>query len=195
MTSMSRSLVNLSLPAWISSSTNSTTCLTSALSCSAYSWVKVEKQPEQAVTMVLAEVAFKTSMLLERTLAKELWSPTLKTWDSAPESGPGECERVVAAFVHVEPADVLAASTTETKLVKTSKWLARKWDTRVVLLHSFTHLGEEKAAVEPARALLDRAEERLRKAGYHASQTPYGYFNDLTLVAPGHPLARIYKQW
>jgi hypothetical protein len=28
-----------------------------------------------------------------------------------------------------------------------------------------------------------------------AVQTPYGYFNDLSMDAPGHPLARIYKEF
>jgi hypothetical protein len=53
--------------------------------------------------------------------------------------------------------------------------------------------GDEKAEPEDAKALLDRAQQRLETAGYKAVQTPYGYFNDLTIQAQGHPLARIYK--
>jgi DNA-binding ferritin-like protein len=59
--------------------------------------------------------------------------------------------------------------------------------------HSFSHLAEEKADPAQAKALFDRAQERLIKAGYEAVQTPYGYFNELEIKAPGHPLARIYK--
>lgn len=81
----------------------------------------------------------------------------------------------------------------ETKLVKNAKWLARKWETNTIILHSFTHLGEEKADPEAAMALLKRAGKRLEKAGYTTVQTPYGYFHDLSIQAPGHPLARIYK--
>jgi hypothetical protein len=123
------------------------------------------------------------------------WRPALKTLDDAPEAAPGERARVVAAFVHVEPADVVEGAGAETKLVKNAKWLARKWETRTILLHSFSHLGEEKAEPGAARALLGRAEARLEEAGYAASQTPYGYFLDLELEAPGHPLARIFKAW
>lgn len=123
------------------------------------------------------------------------WTPTMKTVEGAPDAEPGMRERVVAAFVHVEPPDVKADSTAETKLVKNAKWLARKWETRTILLHSFTHLGDEKAEPISAGDLLSRAEQRLTKAGYDASQTPYGYFNSLELRAPGHPLARIYKAW
>ena len=104
-------------------------------------------------------------------------------------------ENAVVAFIHVEPNDVEGQSSVETKLVKNAKWLARKWKTKRVILHSFTHLGEEKAAPEPAKALFDRAQARLETAGYNAIQTPYGYFNDLHIDAQGHPLARIYKRF
>lgn len=123
------------------------------------------------------------------------WKPALKTLDEAPDAEPGARDSVVAAFVHVEPGDVETGSTAETKLVKNAKWLARKWETEEILLHSFTHLGEEKAEPAAAQELLSRAQERLTGAGYATSQTPYGYFLDLDLKAPGHPLARIYKAW
>lgn len=64
-----------------------------------------------------------------------------------------------------------------------------------ILFHSFTHLGEEKASPDPAKALLDRARDRLVKSGYDAAQTAYGYYNDLTIEAKGHPLARIFKEF
>ena len=105
------------------------------------------------------------------------------------------CEKSVVAFIHVEPPDVLEGSSAETKLVKNTKWLARKWETLQIVLHSFTHLGEQKAEPEAAKALMDRVQKRLETAGYAAIQTPYGYFNDLSMDAPGHPLARIYKEF
>lgn len=123
------------------------------------------------------------------------WHPAMKTLDDAPEASPGKVEKAVVACVHVESRDVADGGAAETKLVKNAKWLARKWDTKSILLVSFTHLGEEKAEPEPARALLNRAHERLCIAGYRSRQTPYGYFMDLDLQAPGHPLARVYKAW
>ena len=126
---------------------------------------------------------------------KMAWTPAMKTLDDAPDAAPGEHRQVVAAFVQVEPADVEQGSGAETKLVKNAKWLARKWETKTVLLHSFSHLGQEKAPPAEARALLTRAQSRLVDAGYSCAQTPYGYFLDLDLQAPGHPLARIYKAW
>jgi hypothetical protein len=116
----------------------------------------------------------------------------MKTLDDAPDAEADAHEKTVVAFIHVEPEDV-GRNAAETKLVKNAKWLARKWETRIIILHSFTHLGEEKAEPEEAKAILDRAQQRLDHSGYEAFQTPYGYFNDLTIQAQGHPLARIYK--
>lgn len=123
------------------------------------------------------------------------WKPSLKTLDNAPEAVPMTHEQAVVAFIHVEPPDVVEGSSVETKLVKNAKWVARKWETRKIVLHSFTHLGEQKADPVDAKGLIDRVQERLETAGYTAVQTPYGYFNDLSIDAPGHPLARIYKEF
>ncbi len=118
------------------------------------------------------------------------WTPSLKTLEDAPPAEPGEARDAVVAFVHVEPGD---GGPQETKLVKHVKWLARKWGVRQAVLHSFTHLAEEKADPDAARDLLGRAAGRLDAAGYPTVQTPYGYFQDLEMRAPGHPLARIFK--
>lgn len=126
---------------------------------------------------------------------KFAWTPTIKTLDQVPISEPDGKNKIVVAFVHVEPKDVEQGSSSETKLVKNAKWLARKWDVAKILLHSFTHLGEEKADPDQAKLLLDRVHQRLLKAEYDASLTAYGYYNDLVIEAPGHPLARIYKEF
>lgn len=123
------------------------------------------------------------------------WDPAIKALDDAGEAEAGRNEKCVVAFIHVEPEDVSEAGSAETKLVKNAKWLARKWETDLIILHSFTHLGEIKAEPEEARSLLDRVEQRIKGAGYRAMQTPYGYFLNLDLKAPGHPLARIYKEF
>lgn len=123
------------------------------------------------------------------------WTPTIKTLEDVPDESPGEACQAVVAFIHVEPGDILAGSSAETKLVKNAKWLARKWEVTTVLLHSFTHLGEQKADAAEAGALITRAGRRLEKAGYDARLTAYGHYNDLSIQAKGHPLARIYKEF
>ena len=121
--------------------------------------------------------------------------PTIQTLPDAPTAHTLCAARAVVAFVHVEPQDTDGASSAETKLVKNAKWLARKWSVTDIVLHSFTHLGEAKSPPEAAFKLLSDAAQRLRSAGYQASLTPYGYFHDLEMRAPGHPLARIYKEF
>ena len=122
------------------------------------------------------------------------WTPTQKTIEEADDGQPGEAKDAVVAFIHVEPEDEERAGKVETKLVKNLKWLAGKWETKTLVLHSFTHLGQEKAGVEFSRALFDRARDRLEQTGYEVIETPYGHFNDLDMAAPGDPLARVFKQ-
>lgn len=123
------------------------------------------------------------------------WKPAVKSLPGTGVAQSGKTNASVVAFVHVEPEDIQADSGAETKLVKNAKWLARKWQTKSILLHAFNHLGENKTAPAEAKAVLDRVEERLASAGYHVGQTPYGYFLDLVMHAPGNPLARVYKEF
>ena len=122
------------------------------------------------------------------------WQPAMKTLDDAPEAALGDHAQCVVAFVQVEPKDV-EGTHAATRLIKFLKWLTRKWETKKVLLHSFAHLGEEKADPEPAKALFDNVQERMANSGFEIGQTPYGYFLDLEMKAPGSPLARIYQAW
>ncbi len=99
----------------------------------------------------------------------------------------------VVGFIHIEEKDEADPSYVETKLVKNLKWAARKNDTENIVLHSFTHLSESKASPEITKQIFDNAEQRLDKSGYDVVQTPFGYFLDLHVEAPGNPLARLFK--
>ena len=128
-------------------------------------------------------------------MTKMAWTPGLKTIEDAPEAAPGSFENQVVAFIHIEPKDLEEGSKAETKFVKNAKWTARKWETQAILLHSFSHLAEEKAPPEESKEMLDRIQERLEGAGYEVAQTPWGHFLDIEIHAPGQPLARIYKEF
>lgn len=123
------------------------------------------------------------------------WVPAMKTLETAPDAENGDYQNVLVAFVHVEPKDVIEGSSAEKKLLKNLKWLAKKWDNKKVILHSFTHLGEDKADADEALGLLCRVDARLKNVDYEVIQTPYGYFLDLDMQTKGHPLARIYKEF
>lgn len=99
----------------------------------------------------------------------------------------------ILAFVQVEQEDEEKdVKSREKKLVNHLKWTARKNNCKRVILHSFAHLSESKASVGFTKALFDQAEIRLQNADFETTQTPFGYFLDLKIDAPGYSLARIW---
>ncbi len=131
--------------------------------------------------MYCESFAYKTSV---RTLEEE-----------APLDEDRSIGNTVVGFINVEAEDAANESKVETKLVKILKWAAGKNDTKRIVLHSFAHLSESKAEPALVKQLLNRAAERIEDAGYETHQTPFGYFLDLDIQAPGHSLARIFKSF
>ncbi len=122
------------------------------------------------------------------------YQTSLKSLESASETSEQKViENAVVGFIHVEEKDEANFSKVETKLIKNLKWAARRNKTEKIVLHSFTHLSESKAASEMTKQLLDNSEQRLKKADYEVHQTPFGCFLDLDVKAPGNPLARLFK--
>ena len=107
----------------------------------------------------------------------------------------GQVKDAVVAFIHVEGEDQEKASKVETKLVKNLKWLAGKFSTRTVVLHSFAHLSESVAPFEFSKELLDKTKKRLEAVDYTVETTPFGYFNAWTLSITGESLGRVFKSF
>lgn len=124
------------------------------------------------------------------------YEPVSKTLEDFPESKEGNVfEESLVAFIQTEEADEDNAKPVETKLIKNLKWGAKKNNTRKVVLHSFAHLSESKAEPHFTKELFDKAEARLKNAGYECEQTPFGYFLDIDVKAPGISQARIFKSF
>ncbi len=104
-------------------------------------------------------------------------------------------DNAVLGFIHVEEKDEQNSSDVETKLIKNLKWAARKNETNKIILHSFNHLSESSANPDFTKQILNNAELRLKNSEYKVSQTPFGYFLNIQLDAPGKPLARIFKEF
>ncbi len=118
----------------------------------------------------------------------------MKTLDDAPEISSGEeFSDALVAFIQVEEKDEGDLRGREKKLVNTLKWAARKNNTQNVILHSFAHLSNSKANPDYSKEIFDAAEIRLKNGGFNVTQTPYGYFLDLSIQAPGYPLARLFS--
>ena len=122
--------------------------------------------------------------------------PADKALSNEPDSNEGdEIKDAVIGLIHAETVDEKDPGRVEKKLIKNLKWGARKNDTQRIVLHSFSHLAETKADADFTRELLGRASQRLAKAGYDVWQTPFGYFLDLDLQAPGRSTARIFASF
>jgi len=101
-------------------------------------------------------------------------------------------KKVLVAFIQMEEKDVEIASKIETKLLKNLKWGAKKNSIKHVVLHSFAHLSTSKADPKTTKQLFDQVETRLQNADYVCEQTPFGYFLDINVQAPGRSAARIF---
>jgi len=115
------------------------------------------------------------------------YKPAQKNLETAEDVNEGAIFKdSVLAFIQVEATDEeYDVQSREKKLVNHLKWAARKNNCNSIVLHSFAHLAESKASVEFTRALFDLAEKRLKNAGFTTAQTPFGYFLDLEIKAPG----------
>jgi len=125
---------------------------------------------------------------------KFAYTPTIKTLENVSENVlPEQYENVQVAFIQVEKEDEGRESDVEKKLVKNLKWICGKNNVNRVVLHSFAHLSESKADPEFTKLLFERTEERMVNSGFTIRQTPFGYFLDLQVDAPGFSLARVFK--
>ena len=104
------------------------------------------------------------------------------------------CQEAVVVFCHIEAEDLERRGKVITKFVKNIKWLAGKFDSKKVVLHSFNHLSKSKAPVDFAEALVQDACDRLERAGYSLIVTPFGYLNEWKLHVAGESLAKVFKE-
>lgn len=124
------------------------------------------------------------------------YNPTIKTLDMADENvQAAHFENVQTAFIQVEEDDVEKEASVIKKALKNIKWVCGKNNTRKIVLHSFAHLSESKANPEFTKQLFNHLEERLKNTSYEVGQTPFGYFLDLKINAPGLSLARVFKSF
>ena len=122
------------------------------------------------------------------------YMPKVKTLEEFPDYSEGkEFKNVLVAFIHAEAKDEENLKNVETKMVKNLKWAAKKNNVTAVILHSFAHLAETKASPDKTKELFDKVEARMKNANYSCEQTPFGYFLDIDVQAPGVSQARIFK--
>ena len=122
------------------------------------------------------------------------WKPYQKSLGEAPAAG-GETlvKEAVVVFYQVEEKDPDQEKKVVEKLIKNIKWLARKFDTKKIVLHSFNHLSSSKASPQEALALISKAKEKLNRGGFELYETPYGWLNEWKMHVAGESLAKVFK--
>jgi threonyl-tRNA synthetase editing subunit len=135
-------------------------------------------------------------MKLLLLFAHDYWlRPYERSLPDAPEAAaPVEAQSAVVALVHVEPGDPERGSGLVTKAGKQIKWLAGKFGSKSVVLHSFAHLAAARAEPQAAEALLLEIRDRLAAAGYRVETTPFGWFNEFRIHVGGPSLAKVFVE-
>jgi len=126
------------------------------------------------------------------------FKPFQKTLDdpfAAIDPVPGEYRECVVVFFHCEAHDQGRERELALKSTKNIKWLARKFGTKTVVLHSFNHLSTSKAPPSSARIVADDMKERLERVGFTVHETPFGYLNQWSIDVAGESLAKVYKEF
>ena len=121
------------------------------------------------------------------------WQAHSQTIPHADPQSHGEAINAAVFWIQVEASDFLDESRIFKRTLKQIKWVANNKDLRIIVLHSFAHLGGESAPAEEARTLLTKLSERLTTTGYEVKATPFGWFCGWTLDVYGDSMAKIYR--
>jgi hypothetical protein len=142
-------------------------------------------------------LVFYTKKFAYKTAEQNLTDEELKVFysDTSVIQHQYEHKDCITAFIQAEAEDEERdLKSREKKLANHLKWVARKNNTTDIVLHSFAHLSTSKASLEFTAQLFDAAQKRLNNGDYTASQTPFGFFLDLDMEAPGFSMARVWGE-
>lgn len=127
--------------------------------------------------------------------APAFWFRTYeKVLETAPDRDDDRTvEETVVVFYHAEAHDLGRHTGVLQKLIKNIKWLSGKFRTKNIVLHSFNHLSTSKAPADFTQRLISEARDRLEKAGFTVTETPFGYLNEWKIHVAGESLAKVFK--
>lgn len=116
-------------------------------------------------------------------LAEEPASPTVEARDCA------------LCLVAAEAEDEGRVDEVASAFVAFAREHAANIGVRTFVLLPFSHLFVEPSRPETALELLKRMEAGLRGEGFEALRIPFGWFNELEIVAKGHPVSRVARRF
>ena len=127
--------------------------------------------------------------------APEFWFKTYKKVlvDMDDNDQEKNTDNTVVIFYHAEAEDLERKNNVISKCIKNIKWIAGKFETKNIVLHSFGHLSSSKAPVEFTISIISDIRDRLINTGYIVTETPFGYLNEWKLHVAGESLAKVFK--
>ena len=139
----------------------------------------------------------KSYMKLLMFYTKEWWYKTAsKTLEDVPVEDKEEAmTEAVVVFYHCEAEDETKSGGVVQKFVKNTKWLAGKFSSKNIVLHSFNHSSLSKSSPEFAQTIIGEVRQRLENTGYNVMVTPFGYFNEFKMHVAGDSLAKVFKEF
>jgi hypothetical protein len=125
----------------------------------------------------------------------EFWFRTYKkVLESAPDQNiDASVENAVVVFYHAEADDTERKDSITKKFIKNIKWIAGKFSTNNIVLHSFNHLSTSKAPPDFAEVFIDNVIQRLTKNGFVITETPFGFLNEWKMHVAGESFAKVFK--
>ncbi|MBU0591702.1 threonine--tRNA ligase [Candidatus Micrarchaeota archaeon] len=102
-------------------------------------------------------------------------------------------EEVLVVFTAVEEGDK-DVQAVASSLAKEAAAIAEQVKTKTILLYPLVHLTSKPSAPRVAYKVLLKGEELLKKDGYHASHSPFGWYKGYTLKCKGHPLSELSRE-
>jgi len=109
------------------------------------------------------------------------------------EKGSKKYEEVLVVFTSVEESDKDIHGTADS-LVKSVEDISEQVKTKNVLLYPLVHLTSKPSKPAFALKVLKEAEDSLKKKGFSADHTPFGWYKGYTLKCKGHPLSELSRE-
>jgi threonyl-tRNA synthetase len=100
-------------------------------------------------------------------------------------------QEAIAVWTCVEKADEPRPEVVTQRAAEEIEKIARQLKVNTLVVHSFAHLFAELSNARLAVDVLKELTAELRRRGFVAYRTPFGWFNTLEMKAKGHPLSRI----
>ncbi len=103
-------------------------------------------------------------------------------------------DELLVVFTAVELGDEDVAGSARA-LARETDAVAKQVKTKRVLLYPLVHLTSKPSSPRIASAVVLKAEEELKRLGYEASHSPFGWYKAYTLKCKGHPLSELSREF